>query len=739
MAETRKQQSPGSGLAILVVGALLVGVGAYAATRIWGVEPEAVVGVDDVVPDMSGNDSESVHRERAVMARMAVAPSQVQSLAVVDQDGVPIPDVLVGMRSRWSTRSVTGITDESGRLDLPMSGSKSVPVLELYTDRTGSVVAREMKGESGVYSLTLPQSLTVRVVNEHDAALPGAEVWALTTGPVEVCRRLGVADAEGRLLTRGIGGGVSLRAELEGVGAGKWTRVKPGEATLTIGSRSRTVVVEVQNEAGEALEGAIVRASGQDANWSDVCGTRDDGRGFIRYGGPLPLEGQQAKLIVEVAGYAPGEVLLAFTPELPRVVCKRGHDVRFLIGAKGEALSGASVAWHGCVRRIADSDEDGYCELSDLPIGVAGFSVSYSGATEERSFPVREGSTQYVWNLKETESLGGRVAVAGKPVVGWTIELADWLTDDVRSVQSDALGGFLFLDCPSAAGYEVIVREPRRNVSVWRRRCAPGERLDIALPASTLDLGSISGVFRGPEGEPVEADVIIESTSGDLRLVQVSRGGVFAFEGLPSGDYVIGAVPPGWSTPLVVTRSLYPGQVESVELRGTAPSAVAVEVTEGPELLDHLVVALWFDGAWRSLPKTGATRWEMSGVAPGEHLLRVFGMAPTIAAVTLKAGEAETVRFNHRPAQHTEVLLSGSGKLDLHADVQVYFVEGKCEVRGRRIGGATTWRAPLRNDTRYAVEVRASERVLALGEVFVPAAYDENAVLLESFVVEAGW
>src|SRR5690606_1871225 len=92
----KQQQRPGSGLAILVVGALLVGVGAYAATRIWGIEPEVGVNVDDVESNKSGSDSESVHRERAVMARMAVAPSPEQSLVVVDEDGAPIADVLVG-------------------------------------------------------------------------------------------------------------------------------------------------------------------------------------------------------------------------------------------------------------------------------------------------------------------------------------------------------------------------------------------------------------------------------------------------------------------------------------------------------------------------------------------------------------------------------------------------------------------------------------------------------------------
>src|SRR5690606_2433494 len=276
-----------------------------------------------------------------------------------------------GRRRRSRRPPGTSSARGGGRPRLPVTGGKSAPTLAVYTDRPGLVVAHRLEGESGSYSLTLPQRLTVRVVDEHGAALPGAQIWALTTGPVEVCRRLGVADAQGRLLIRGIGGGVSLRAEAEGVCAGKWTRVEPGEATLTTGSKVRTVVVEVQNEAGEALEGAIVRASGQNANWSDVCGTREDGRGCIRYGGPMPLEGRQAKLIVEVVGYAPKEMLLALSPKLPRVVCKRGHDVRFLIGARGGALSGASVAWHGCVRRVADSNEEGYCELSDLPIGVA--------------------------------------------------------------------------------------------------------------------------------------------------------------------------------------------------------------------------------------------------------------------------------------------------------------------------------------------------------------------------------
>jgi len=752
MGRPVRQERSGSPLAILVVGALLIGIAAYGATQVWGTDPEIEAGEDDVGPDRATTgDAEAIHRERTVLARAAVPNPQERSLIVVDEVGVPIADVFVGVRSRWSTDAVTGVTDEEGRFDCVLPDTdENAPLLGVYTDRTGSTVARPRQAESGSYTVTLPGQLPVRVVDDQGTAVPGAEVWSLTAGPMEVCRRLGVADGEGRLLLRGIGRGVRLRAESEGGRPGQWTRVEDGEATLTIGTTARTIVVEVRNEAGEALAGAIVRASGQDARWSDVGGTKDNGRASIRYPGPMPLDGRQAKIMVEVAGYAPAQVLPTLSSEPVSVVCHPGHGVGFLVKAGGDALSGASVAWNGMVRRVVETNEEGYCELFDLPLGIAAFSVSYSGATEERSFPVREGLTHFSWDLEETESIGGRVTVAGRPAVGWTVVLADWLSGDARSVQTDALGGFLFLECPSEAGYEVVVREPRRNASVWRRRCAPGERLDVALPASTLDLASISGVFLGPDGTPVEENVIVRSTSGDVRVVQMPRGGTFRFDDLPAGDYVISALPPGWKTPIEVTRSLYPGQVESVELRSSAPAKVVVEVTEAPEApeaLERLSATLWCDGAWRRLSRLDTTRWEMSGVAPGEHWIRMFGMAPTTLAVTLKAGETETVGVDYRSAQPVEVILSGPEELARRDDLVVYFVDGKCDVRARRIRGEATWIAELRNGTRYAVEVRTSiregrrrrERVWAKGEVSVPGVHDENAVLLESHVVKLDW
>jgi hypothetical protein len=97
--------------------------------------------------------------------------------------------------------------------------------------------------------------------------------------------------------------------------------------------------------------------------------------------------------------------------------------------------------------------------------------------------------------------------------------------------------GTYTLELASSSGF-VIQVTPRREIAV-AEGAASNVRVDVGL-----DLGKISGVVKGPGGDPSpHARVALAVSSADIRSVQADQHGRYEFENVPPGDYRICAWP----------------------------------------------------------------------------------------------------------------------------------------------------------------------------------------------------
>ncbi|HZL21537.1 MAG TPA: carboxypeptidase-like regulatory domain-containing protein [Polyangia bacterium] len=270
-----------------------------------------------------------------------------------------------------------------------------------------------------------------------------------------------------------------------------------------------------------------------------------------------------------------------------RVVDRRGQAVP---DARVLAFAGSSAGQGGRPPATVATDFEGGFKIGPLAAG------SYRLLIEAAGFPTAErtGVAAPAAELElrldgEGRSIAGRVELAGVPVVGATVALADEAGGPARQARTRADGGFVFGglgagDYALRAEHDNLVSPIARGISVGR----PGTRAPLRLslqPGLSIVGRVVEDDGQAPAGAEVRGEVAA-LTPGEDPLparAHTDAGGGFRLGPFLPGSYRLTTARPGY----VLRRS------PTVDLAdaGSAPPSVILELLRGARVIGRVVDA----------------------------------------------------------------------------------------------------------------------------------------------------
>jgi protocatechuate 3,4-dioxygenase beta subunit len=360
-----------------------------------------------------------------------------------------------------------------------------------------------------------------RVAVDGGLTLPSA--WSQ-----EATRNEATTDAAGRFRLEGIGRApVTLAARAPGFGRAERKDVRAGARIELFLFSGASLAGVVRNDGGRPVEGAVVRAEG-DQSWGAPPPERTDARGEFFMAGVQPGE---YTVVAREGGRAPGIATVVVEPEgeatTSLTVSDGGCATGRIVGAGGRPLAGRVRVEVFDERGLptfagdllaADAKADGTFALGPLPLGSLGVAVSAPRHAPRRVEVeiLARGRTADLGDvaLEAGLSIRGRVRDReGSGIAGATVDatLRESGAPSEREAVSEEDGKFL-VGGLGAGRYDVSAAASG-YATAYATATAGGEALDLRLEPG----GQIAGRVVDADGAPVEAAQVSAEDASEPR------------------------------------------------------------------------------------------------------------------------------------------------------------------------------------------------------------------------------
>ena len=342
----------------------------------------------------------------------------------------------------------------------------------------------------------------------------------------DATRNEATTDAAGRFRLEGIGRlPQTLTARARGFGPAERSGVRSGERVEIFLFAGATLAGTVRDDAGQPVEGAVVRAEGGGLWSASPPAERTDARGGFTMPGVQP--GDYA-VVAREGGRAPGIATVVVEPEteasVQLVVSDGGFVTGRIVDEAGRPLAGRVRAEVFDDRGLpsfvsdllaSDAKADGFFALGPLPPGTLGLGVSAPQRASRRveaSLPA-PGRTVDLGDvaLEAGLAIRGRVADReGAGIAGASVRALGLAGARGRAeATADADGAFVAGGLKPGP-YEVRATAPGYATALAKTE-AGGEALEMVMEAG----GQIAGTVVDTQGRPVEdARLQARSTEG---------------------------------------------------------------------------------------------------------------------------------------------------------------------------------------------------------------------------------
>ena len=525
------------------------------------------------------------------------APPPITSLdiTVTDPAGKPVEGAFVmAVPSQGAYRSFGGLAPEKVRSTL--TGREGKAMLEslppgpwnVTVHARGFVTQPLRRVASGPLAVRLERGGAITgIVSEADGKRPIAGARVGVGGGLalpgdwqeDATRNEATTDAQGRFRLEGIGRlPQTLTARARGFGPAERSGVRSGERVELFLFPGATLAGTVRDDAGQPVEGAVVRAEGGGLWSASPPAERTDARGGFTMPGVQPGE---YVVVAREGGRAPGIATVVVEPETEAsvqvVVSDGGFVTGRIVDEAGRPLAGrvrAEVYEDRGLPSFAsdllagDAKADGFFALGPLPPGTLGLGVSAPQRASRRveaSVPAR-GRTVDLGDvaLEAGLAIRGRVADReGAGIAGATVR-AQGLAGRAEAA-ADADGAFVAGGLKPGP-YEVRATAPGYATAVAKTE-AGGEALEIVMEAG----GQIAGTVVDTQGRPVEeARLQARSTKGPsfdsnrFFFGMADEGeGRFVLRDVAAGTYDLEAQATGYGTASVSNVRVAVGRTTS--------------------------------------------------------------------------------------------------------------------------------------------------------------------------------
>jgi large repetitive protein len=501
------------------------------------------------------------------------APPPVTSLdvTVTDPGGKPVEGAFVmALPVRGAYRSFGELATEKVRSTL--TGREGKARLEslppgpwnVGVHARGFVTQSLRRVASGPLAVRLEKGGVITgVVREADGKRPVAGARVAVDGGLplpsgweeDATRNETTTDAAGRFRLEGIGRApVTLAARARGFGRAERTDVHAGATVELFLFPGASLAGVVRDDAGRPVEGALVRAEG-DQSWGAPPPERSDARGEFQMAGVQPGE---YTVLAREGGRAPGIAVVIVDPDgaatASLTLSDGGYATGRIVDAEGrpvagrvrvEAFDGRGLPTFASDLLAADAKAGGKFALGPLPLGSLGVAVSaprYSTRHVDAEMPARGRTADFGdIALEAGLSIRGRVrdregsGIAGAAVSA-TRRGSGSPSEGEAVCEED--GSFL-VGGLEAGSHDVSVVAP--GYAAAHATTTPGgEPLDLVLEPG----GEIAGRVVDADGSPVDdAQVSVEDESQPRGPGRYSGGradegdGRFVLRDVAAGTY----------------------------------------------------------------------------------------------------------------------------------------------------------------------------------------------------------
>ncbi len=582
------------------------------------------------------------------------------------------------------------VTDENGEILLEEVAAGEVMI---YGQSGGGGRATIEAGELTEYELVVSEGMLVTgvVVDVDGNGVDGARIWLSDRGNDEDGVFVTAADARGEFELLGVSAYHSIAAFAPGYAPSAPHRIEGHvgetvEVRLELPAQGGSIYGFVTDAYGASIGdengngGAVVRVEPlrggrfqrPDGTWSHelvgfdaVC----DVAGRFELKG-LPLE--PIRLLARAPGFAPFSVELTPTIEgtSERVTLQRAAIVFGTItNGEGAPLAGVKVQegpYGSFASSFGRTRADGTFRLANLPFGsveLLAEDPNYGRVTVELELLAGEAVEWSPVMVAGPALVGSVVDEDGQPRAGFTVDALGSKADpETRRLWSEQVrtssdGSFRFANCPDEELHVEVHDANYVLIDTLRGIHAGGDPLTIVVSDAQLPSAGVRGTIVDWEGEPVAATVALFGP-GDTRGYRAARSA------LDTGDFEVGALPPGVYSltlqiddrPALGHPEIELAQDELLDLgewRLPAPGRVEIAVVghAGSGPYDDIWLLRQKGDVWG--PPIQFAREDVDHMIlwPGHYLLQAHGVDVCVEQVELDvvADELARVRLEPRP------------------------------------------------------------------------------------------
>jgi protocatechuate 3,4-dioxygenase beta subunit len=577
---------------------------------------------------------------------------------VVDQSGLPVPEVAVRVRDTDTNQPGGATTGPDGTFEIHVDEEGSWPIEAFGEQGVGRAVA-VVPGADVTIRLEGLGSATLTVLEESGKPAVGSRVMIASTESPEP--DMGEVNEEGVLEFSELVPG-SYRYEVDDQTGGERFLTQKGEFVVR---SNETSVLTVKVRAGLTVTGVLVDAKGKPVPYATLSASG------VR---PAAFEtGEDGEFLL--SGLEPG-VEVELSIQHPDYSALSPSKIRTNAGrVKLQALEGARV--HGRVvdgqgAPITEFTVDAVDILSDT--GEFSVAVGTSGTVTVATFD----GAETVVEVKGRTELGDIVVKLGPEVHGRIVD------DQRRPVPMVTIGSTDFAEgqaTTDAQGrFQARLIRPVSTIQVEVQLGELGLNEAVPVGEGSIELvlrppTRVEGLVRGPGGRPVVTTVRVTSASGETIEVDSDPNGAFTVS-LKAGRWVFGTRAFRTSQLVVVS-----GDSQRVEL-GAASEGCEVRVVSAPLPTGVLLfppgvpvtakanaysdlwmepplgaITLGSDGAafvGRGVPCGAVTVQAIFGGLEVTTATATLGSGPNVITVTAPSlwGSSETIGMRFHPAPH---------------------------------------------------------------------------------------
>ncbi|HEX2121831.1 MAG TPA: carboxypeptidase regulatory-like domain-containing protein, partial [Thermoanaerobaculia bacterium] len=531
------------------------------------------------------------------------------------------------------------------RLNLNVEEGKPISDLEVELD-TGVKLAGKVTGPDG-------------------AALSDARVRIAA-----IANNSTVVRGMGKSTSTGTNGEYELDALEPGEETVEITHPKYLPVRKTVQLKGREVKLDVQLSAGQRVSGTVVTESGAPVSDAEVEAmasggtmrrTRSDASGRFEFDSLSPARYQFS---ASKSGLAEGNVrdFDVSSGQPLRIVMKSGATLYgFVRGLNEQEISSAAVEARSPEGTTsATVDASGAYRLEGVPAGTVRVSavVSSRSFTGRKSSPAQTvevspgGSHQLDLEFRSDVVIRGRVTRNGRPLPGASVSFSPKARAQTSgSVTADDQGTYSISGLEEGE-YTVSVTDMQRYTSYTTTYELRGsDTFDIEHSANNLR-GRVVDVGSGDPLADARVQLRLSSTNAsmfrDTRVAATDSAGVFNFDLVPPGNYVITADKDGYGN-FVLDLVVGDRTTDNVELKLARNDGVTLKVVDGRDgrAINAFVVVFDMQGRLvhdqRSFFGNDAASDVRLPLAPGSYRATIGSMGYGTRSVSFTSPSSQTV------------------------------------------------------------------------------------------------